>query len=1507
MSWSKPRDEAHQKQLVDTVEALANTILEEKLGASFKEIQFSKAQSKEIVDRIRQGDKLDAISSESYLLSNELAAFNSNPDVVRALRVACEFVRAGELISDGMETNERLSVKLSNSKLYSKIVKRTGQVHLAASAAMTFFAIKTTWSVYASETEGSTAAKISAISNTTERLGDLGGDVFETITELRMVSDSKWLTSNKMKTITKGLHIVFTAAEVVGKGAEHIRYIIDEDAPLYMKITSTLSVLLDSGGLALGVYGTQTAVEQVEAMQEELNAAAARRIGKAELGKGDDMLKILPKNEVDDIVKKFPIKKTAKGALIGAQIAFLAADIITGASSLHALSDHQKNLLQAMAENPTQEHYKLLSAFYEDRYKSDLGFFAGRTAIDVVFTSMSTAVMLTGLGIPLALAIDLVGATISSVLSYAQQAQIESLVLKRVKEIQHWENAHPGQNYFDHIFKDRYEKLTPLLEREAKAFLESYKTGDRAFVVSQFYTTEQINEAVGLFYKNKNGISSDRLFVGEFIKNDQYEVLKQVDSKNITLDQKNGIIKIDNKQDSKHLFYASPNQILLPGQVRWKEVDPKSSNIVWKEVKKTFSSVRDWLKENVFNANDKNRLGAGTAAGVAIDGSTDFFAYKENEHLFIENIKDWDIDLGNNSSVADLTRFTTRIAQNKIETYQEYVPDGGYMYASSGHYVQRKKVVLDDPKIIKIKAKSGDGNDTYMVGTGSHEIDAGEGANRVDYGSINEQSSIHIKIDKSKGYKTLLSEKVISGIVYEESVGKQPVLLGAKKYNTQYRIVEQRKVADWKTQDLLKNFQDFRLGKGHNSLDLTQEDQNIDVELTGHTNNIKLGQGADNVIVDTNTQLLKKDARKNHIRTREGRDRIVVKMKHAKEGIPYYNENFICGGTDLDANGNPIQIQSNDTLEYAITGDYGKNIRLWGEVFKDVGGDVYTPGWMEKFKADKKYKFGSSAYMKNQYGDRADLHGTKEAYATLIRSQYGVSVTWHNRKDLNVTSSFYKDLKILSDNEGYLKIKRYAPELQYKSDKEIIAVASKKLVGTDYVVHIETLHLTNDDDEVNIKTAPDDHSLNIFTGDGYDQINLGKGFYTILTGQGSKVIKLGDGYNTVIHHIDELEDVIEAKGKDNWLKFQNNFYLFNKDEGKRVITHHRAKKQHFSNLGVQVDLKAEKSNYYFEPQSIQDLAEFDHQDYENNLQFLDDQSKATIETKYGVGDSIIGFNNISGTKLNDIILGNEENNIIETEDGDDLVNAREGDDDIRLGLGADIGYGGSGDDLFIQDYDNAQDILDGGEGSNCVDYSKAVLPSDKAKTHGGLTIDLQKGEAYLADETKYDLIRKIQNAIGTKYNDKFVGDNGDNYFKGLDGTNQYEGNGGNNYFYGGKDQDVYIGGKDGGYDTINDEGGENDVYRLNIAINKAQSFIEREKDSENNFTDNLIMRFNNGAKKVKVNGQFDGNNNKGIEYLQFANGDAYKMSDLLTGSAFTGPSQTFNSFDWSKIVTIPQS
>ena len=86
---------------------------------------------------------------------------------------------------------------------------------------------------------------------------------------------------------------------------------------------------------------------------------------------------------------------------------------------------------------------------------------------------------------------------------------------------------------------------------------------------------------------------------------------------------------------------------------------------------------------------------------------------------------------------------------------------------------------------------------------------------------------------------------------------------------------------------------------------------------------------------------------------------------------------------------------------------------------------------------------------------------------------------------------------------------------------------------------------------------------------------------------------------------------------------------------------------------------------------------------------VDLEAGAATDT-FGDIDTLTGFENVVGTTLDDVILGNSGNNRIHGHDGNDLLDGRSGDDIIIGGDGQDIIIGGTGNDILTGDGGNGQ-------------------------------------------------------------------------------------------------------------------------------------------------------------------------------------------------------------------------
>ena len=146
------------------------------------------------------------------------------------------------------------------------------------------------------------------------------------------------------------------------------------------------------------------------------------------------------------------------------------------------------------------------------------------------------------------------------------------------------------------------------------------------------------------------------------------------------------------------------------------------------------------------------------------------------------------------------------------------------------------------------------------------------------------------------------------------------------------------------------------------------------------------------------------------------------------------------------------------------------------------------------------------------------------------------------------------------------------------------------------------------------------------------------------------------------------------------------------------------------------------------------------------------------------GDTISGFENVTGTSHDDTLTGDAGNN------------------DLRGGAGDDSIAGGAGHDrIFGQD---GADTLDGGGGTDWLDYHFDTV---------GVTVDLSTNTAS-GGEAQGDVISNFENIRSGTGNDNLTGDAGNNTLQGQDGDDTLTGGAGNDQLYGGAGADSLSGG-----------------------------------------------------------------------------------------------------------------
>ncbi|MCW5698021.1 MAG: calcium-binding protein [Bauldia sp.] len=169
----------------------------------------------------------------------------------------------------------------------------------------------------------------------------------------------------------------------------------------------------------------------------------------------------------------------------------------------------------------------------------------------------------------------------------------------------------------------------------------------------------------------------------------------------------------------------------------------------------------------------------------------------------------------------------------------------------------------------------------------------------------------------------------------------------------------------------------------------------------------------------------------------------------------------------------------------------------------------------------------------------------------------------------------------------------------------------------------------------------------------------------------------------------------------------------------------------------------------------------------------------------GNTESILGFENASGSQGGETIVGNAAANRLEGNGGDDSLHGGLGNDTLDGGSGDDRMFGGDGKDSFLGAA--GADHHDGGAGGDVVSYassSGATVYLDGSGTNGNAAL----GDTFV----------DVENVVGGTGKDVIVGDSSANQLVGNDGNDILWGRAGKDRLDGGEDNDRLFGdeGKD---------------------------------------------------------------------------------------------------------------
>ncbi|MEM6980147.1 MAG: hypothetical protein AAF539_10825, partial [Planctomycetota bacterium] len=365
--------------------------------------------------------------------------------------------------------------------------------------------------------------------------------------------------------------------------------------------------------------------------------------------------------------------------------------------------------------------------------------------------------------------------------------------------------------------------------------------------------------------------------------------------------------------------------------------------------------------------------------------------------------------------------------------------------------------------------------------------------------------------------------------------------------------------------------------------------------------------------------------------------------------------------------------------------------------------------------------------------------------------------------------------------------------VDYSSSQEGVSVDLQNQTATggdatgDQISGFENVRATRADDQ--IRGSDENNTIRTFDGD--DQIHAGDGNDWIQAGAGADMIHGGDGQDRIAHWdstagvninlqtqtvsggyaegdmISSIEQAVGSNHDDVIIGSDGNNGFLRGGAGDDVIDGGAGNDRLMGDQGADVMRGGEGR---------------DTVDYSSSKEGVTvDLENQTATGGDATGDQISGFEDVRGSRANDVITGSSGSNTIRSLSGDDVINAGDGNDWIQAGAGA--------------------DVIDGGEGQDRIAHWDSTE---------GVNVNLQT-QTVSGGSAEGDTISSIEQAVGSNHDDVIIGSDGDNGFlRGGGGNDVIDGLGGDDYLMGDAGDDVMDGGS--GDDVIN-AGVGNDVIQ----------------------------------------------------------------------------------------------